>query len=120
MKIKSYVKEALARIQGDNAEALAQRNYRFVTSALELKISEEKHASNKLKREVEKAKEELETVKYPKVEITSEDSYLRNLKDAQNSVTLAESAVTQNEENVKFLQKTLDEYNSDVEEVTKD
>ena len=60
MKVKSYIKETLARLSGNTDKAIAERNYRFSTSALELKISEEKHKLNKLQREVEKAKEALE------------------------------------------------------------
>lgn len=119
MKVASYIKETLARLSGNTDKVIAERNYRFSTSALELKISEEKHKLNKLQREVEKAKEALETAKYPTYELSNEDSYLSSLRNAQNSLTQAEDNVSQNQENTKFLQTVLDDYNNQVEEAPK-
>lgn len=111
-KTKSFVKEVVAILQGDNAEATAQKVLRQADSAFKTQIASLTGDTIALEDKVEDAKENLRLAKlnYGKV-ISDRNDYISNLVIAKNALTSAEEALEQHVEKIAFLEdmyKSLD------------
>lgn len=108
-KMKSFVREVVAIISGDNAEATGQKILRQADSALKTQIASLNGDTISLEDRVEDAKETLRLAKvnYGKL-ITDRNEYVRNLIFAKNALTDAEEALEIHLEKITFLQEQYD------------
>jgi exonuclease VII small subunit len=108
-KMKSFVKEVVAIIAGDNAEATGQKILRQADSALKTQIASLNGDTIALEDSIEDA---LEGLKLARVNngklITDRNQYVRNLLEAKNKLTDAQDALEAHLEKIAFLQGEYD------------
>lgn len=108
-KMKSFVKEVVAIIAGDNAEATGQKILRQADSALKTQIASLNGDTIALEDSIEDA---LEGLKLARVNngklITDRNQYVRTLLDAKNKLTDAQDALEAHLEKIAFLQGEYD------------
>ena len=108
-KMKSFVKEVVAIISGDNAEATGQKILRQADSALKTQIASLNGDTISLEDKVEDAKEALRLARVNNGKlITDRNEYVRNLLNAKNALTDAEEAFEIHLEKIAFLQEQYD------------
>jgi len=107
-KTKSFIKEFVAVVKGDDAEASAQKALRQADSALQTQIASLTGDTITLEDKVTAAKEAqvLARVNNGNV-ITDRSVYVRNLLNAKNAVTVAEEELKAHKEKIAFLQGEL-------------
>ena len=104
-KTKSFVKEVVALLKGDDAEATAQKILRQADSAFKTQIAALNGDTIALEDGVDEAKENLRLTRLNHGEsIKDRNQYVRNLLDAQNKLTAAEEALESHLEKLKFLE----------------
>jgi N-methylhydantoinase B/oxoprolinase/acetone carboxylase alpha subunit len=105
-KMKSFVKEVVAIIQGDNAEATGQKILRQAESAFKTQIAALNGDTIALEDKVEDAKENLRLARLNNgVVISDRNDYVRKLLEAQNALTAAEEALETHNEKLAFLEE---------------
>ena len=105
-KTKSFVKEVLAILAGDNNEATAQKILRQADSAFKTQIASLTGDTIALEDRLEDAKENLRLSRLNNgLQITDRNSYIRNLLDAKNSVTSSEEALELHNAKLDFLKE---------------
>lgn len=115
-KMKSFVKEFVAKIKGDDAEALAQKALRQADSALKTQIATLTGDTITFEDRVEAAKEGQANARINGGNpITDRELYVENLLEAKNEVTEAEEALALHKEKIAFLQGELDSLGKDEE-----
>ena len=108
-KMKSFVKEVVAIISGDNAEATGQKILRQADSALKTQVASLNGDTISLEDKVEDAKEALRLARVNNGKlITDRNEYVRNLLNAKNALTDAEEALEIHLEKIAFLQEQYD------------
>ena len=113
--MKSFVRQFIAVVTGDNAEAVAQKALRQADSALQSQIASLKGDTIGLEDAVTAAKEaeELATVNNGKT-ITNRESYVRGLLDSKNAVTVAEERLKDHKEKIAYLESKLASLSAEV------
>ena len=107
-KVKSFVKEFVAKVKGEDAEALGQKVLRHADSALKRQISSLDGDTITLEDNLEVAKENQKLALINNGQnLTDRDLYVRNLLKAKNNVTDAEEALKLHEETIAFLKSQL-------------
>lgn len=106
--LTSFGKEVVARIKGDDAEALAQANERKGRSAYKGQVSSLESRIVDLEDKVTEATEALAVAKYPTTKITDSQSYINNVRRAKEALTAAEEELEQTKESLEFYQGILD------------
>lgn len=102
--MKNFVKEVIAIINGDNAEATALKILRQADSALKTQIASLNGDTIALEDALEEAKEELRLAKYNNGQlITDRNYYVRNLLTAKNNLIEAEAQLEEHLETIAFL-----------------
>lgn len=115
-KVKSFVKEFVATVKGDDAEALAQKVLRQADSALKSQIASLTGDLIKLEDALETAQERQALARVNNGEkISDPASYVEGILRAKNNVTTAEEALTLHKEKISFLQGELDLLSEEVE-----
>lgn len=89
-KGQSFAKEVLARLKGDDAKAIAEKNARKAMSAVEGQLAALKAKEVDLENTLEDAQENLGNAKYPTEMITDNQYYIRNIQKAQELLNKAE------------------------------
>jgi len=108
-KMKSFVKQFVAKIKGDDAEVLAQKALRQADSALKTQIATLNGDTITFEDALEGAKEAQANARINNGNpISDRDAYVENLLDAKNDVTDAEEALTCHKAKIAFLQGELD------------
>jgi hypothetical protein len=108
-KMKSFVKEVVAIIAGDNAEATGQKILRQADSALKTQIASLNGDTITLEDTVEYAQENLRIARVNNGKlITDRNVYVRSLLDAKNVLTDAQDALNSHLEKIAFLQGEYD------------
>ena len=108
-KMKSFVKEVVAIISGDNAEATGQKILRQADSALKTQIGSLNGDTISLEDRVEDAQESLTLARVNNGKlITDRNQYVRSLLDAKNALNIAEGALEAHLEKIAFLQEQYD------------
>lgn len=108
-KMKSFVKEVVAIISGDNAEATGQKILRQADSALKTQIASLNGDTISLEDRVEDAQEALRLARVNNGKlITDRNDYVRNLLIAKRSLIDAEEALEVHLEKIAFLQEQYD------------
>lgn len=115
-KVKSFVKQFVAAVKGDTAEAQAQKVLRQADSALQTQIASLNGDTIVLEDAVTAAKERQANARINNGNnIGDRSSYVRNLLDAKNAVTLAEEALKTHKEKIEFLKAELASLNEEVD-----
>lgn len=105
-KTKSFVKEVVAILTGDNAEATAQKILRQADSAFKTQIASLTGDTIAIEDRLEDAKEALRLARLNNGRVISDrNSYIRNLLDAKNTVTSAEEALEEHNAKLEFLKE---------------
>lgn len=114
-KAKSFVKQFIAVVKGDDAEAQAQKVLRQADSALKSQIASLQGDTITFEDAVTAAEEAevLATVNNGKA-ITDRNYYVSGLLNAKNKVTSAQEALKAHQEKVAFLQDKLESLNKEV------
>ena len=112
-KMKSFVKEVIARMKGDDAEAQAQKNYRKASAAVSATIASLGAKLVDDENTLEDAQENLASTKWPTTLIGSGETYLANVKGAQESVDAAQDKVEQTQKSIAYWQVFLSEMDSE-------
>ena len=103
--MKSFVKEVVAIIKGDDAEAVGQKILRQADSALKTQIASLTGDTISLEDSVEDAKENLRLARVNNgVLITDRNQYIENLLSAKNKLTDAEEKLEAHLSKIEFLQ----------------
>jgi len=108
--VKSFIKGFVALVQGDTAEATAQKVFRQVQSALNTQIAIMTGDQVAKEESVSDAKERYEKARLNNgKELASGDrtQYVRALVSANNSVKEAEEALELHKETLQFLKNEL-------------
>ena len=104
--MKSFVKEVVAIIKGDDAEVTGQKILRQADSALKTQIASLTGDTIALEDKVEDAKEKLRLARVNNgVIIADRNQYISNLLYAKNSLTDAEDTLGSHLEKQNFLQE---------------
>jgi ribose 5-phosphate isomerase len=107
-KMKSFVKEVVAVLQGDNAEATGQKILRQADSALKASIAVANGDTLSFEDKVEVAKDQLALAKINHGElITDRNNYIVNLLNAKNALITAEENLENHLNQLSFLQEQL-------------
>lgn len=105
-KMKSFVKEVVAIIQGDNAEATGQRILRQADSAFKTQIASLTGDTIALEDKLEDAKEALRMARLNNAQLIGDRNYyIRNLLQAQNVIVDAEEALEAHNNKLAFLRE---------------
>jgi chromosome segregation ATPase len=108
-KMKSFVKEVVAIINGDNAEATGQKILRQADSALKTQIASLNGDTISLEDKLEESQEKLRLAKVNNGElITDRNQYVQNLINAKNQLTDSEENLENHLEKIAFLQEQYD------------
>lgn len=103
-KMKSFVKQFIAIVNGDDAEALGQKTLRQADSAFNSHIPSLEGDKIDLETEVEKAKEKLDLARVNNGKAISDRRlYISNLIEAQNGVVAAQEALEAHTAKIEFL-----------------
>ena len=108
-KINAFVKEFIAIIKGDDAEALGLKNWRYAESALKIQITSLGGELIKREDEVEKAKEQLlrARVNFGN-EITNSDIYSSQLLRYKDNLTKVEKELEATKRTIEFFNEQYD------------
>lgn len=107
-KMKNFVKQFVAVVKGDDAEAQALKALRQADSALKTQIASLKGDTITYEDKVTEAKEKLEMARVNSGKlITSRDTYVRDLLTAKNNVTIAVQNLETHQEKIAFLEGEL-------------
>lgn len=103
--MKSFVKQVVAVIKGDDAEAVGQKILRAADSALKTQIASLNGDTISLEDNVEAATEGLALARINDGQIISDrNAYVSNLFIAKNRLTDAEEALDAHKERLAFLE----------------
>lgn len=111
MEVKSFVKEVVARLQGDDNEVIAQRNYRKANAAVKGQISSLESKKVDAEVSLEEAKEKLADAKYPTSPIKDNSDYIRTIVRRQEKVTEAEEALEEVNSSLAYFKGLWEEFN---------
>lgn len=114
-KIKSYVKQAIARLTGDKTEELAQKNYRKATSAVRGQIAALEAQLIDAESDLEAAEDGLADAKYPKELITNQEAYLESILCAKDAVEDAQHRLKSLQASIEFNKALLEEFEKEEE-----
>jgi hypothetical protein len=107
-KVKSFVDEFVALVNGDDAKVKAEKARRQADSALKTHISMKEGESISKEDAVSEAKDALQKARLNNGEpITDRDEYVRNLIMAANRITEAEEDFDQHNKTLGFLKDQL-------------
>jgi len=105
-KTKSFVKEVVAILTGDNAEATAQKILRQADSAFKTQIASLTGDTISFEDKLEDAKEALRLARLNNGWVISDrNEYIRGLLQAQNRVVEAEEALETHNAKLTFLKE---------------
>jgi hypothetical protein len=104
--VKSFVKEIVNLLKGDDAEATGQKVLRQADSAFKTQIASLTGDTIALEDRLEDAKENLRLTRLNfGLQITDRNSYIRSLLDAKNLLTSSEEALEAHIAKLDFLRE---------------
>ncbi|MFN9111489.1 MAG: hypothetical protein ACK5XN_15610 [Bacteroidota bacterium] len=105
-KTKSFVKEIISLLKGDDAEATAQKVLRQADSAFKTQIASLTGDTIALEDKLEDAKEALRLARLNNGQLINDrNSYVTNLLRAQNNLIDAEEALEAHNNKLQFLRE---------------
>lgn len=107
VKGKLFLKEVVARLKGDDAEAKGAKIARKAVGAVEAQIAALKYKKVDLDSKVEENEEALHSAKFPTDFPSTGQSYVDAILAAQQRLDSAKEAVEANEAASKFFEELL-------------
>lgn len=105
-KTKSFVKEIISLLKGDDAEATGQKVLRQADSAFKTQIASLTGDTIALEDRLEDAKEALRLARLNNGQLIGDrNSYIRSLLQAQNVIVEAEEALEAHNNKLQFLRE---------------
>jgi DNA repair ATPase RecN len=115
--MKSFVKEFVALVKGDDATATAEKVLRRADAALRSQIGALEGESVRLEDIVMDAQEGVQKALFNNgTLISSGDDYVENLYNAENKLLKAQEVLDKHNKKINFLKKKLEEINTEVTE----
>ena len=105
-----FVKEVIARLKGDNAEALGAKIARKAISSVEGQLAALKARQVDLEDQVEDAEEALKVAKFPIEMITDNQGYVSNIRRKLDALEEAKTNLADVKESIKFFEGLLNEF----------
>lgn len=102
-----FVAEVVARLKGDDAKAVAEKNARKAMSAVEGQLAALKAKEVDLENTVEDAQENLGNAKFPTVMIDNNQAYIRNIQKAQETFDQAEQELADVKRSIEYFNELL-------------
>lgn len=107
-KIKSFVKEFVAIVKGDDAKATGEKVYRQASSALQTQLASLKGDLISKEDAIADAEENLKKARLNNgVLISNRNNYVENLLKAENALTEAKEQLELHQAKIDCLQKHL-------------
>ena len=114
--VKSFVKQFVAAVTGDDAKAQGEKAFRQAQSALKSQISSLEGDTINLEDKVEDAQEVLKKARINNGKLIADrHSYSENLLYSKNKVTEAEKALKAHVDKIQFFKSELQELEAEVE-----
>jgi hypothetical protein len=110
MNTKSFLKEVIARVKGDQAEVVAQKNYRKATSAINSQLATLKAKEVDDEAAVDQAKENLDNAKFPTTLISDNKYYVGDIKKQFDALEQAKETLTATRDSIKYFESLLVEF----------
>ena len=110
VKGQLFVKEVVARLKGDNAEALGAKIARKAISSVEGQLAALKAKQVDLEDTLEDAEEALKVAKFPIEMITDNQNYILNIRKKFNNLEEAKADLADVKESIKFFEDLLNEF----------
>lgn len=107
-KMESYIEEAVALIKGDDAKALATKNWRKSVSAFKVQLAALEGNLISKEDKVENAKETLKKALYNDGVLILDgggEQYIQKQINAQNALEAAEKELAAHKKTITFLEK---------------
>lgn len=102
-----FVKQVLAKIKGDDSEVLAAKISRKAISAVEGQLAALKAQEVDAENTVEEGQELLNNAMYPTTMITDNQSYIKNIKNAQDALVEAEAKLEDIKTSISYFENIL-------------
>jgi hypothetical protein len=116
MKVKSFVKQFISTVKGDEVGVQAEKCFRAASSALNTQISSLGGDTIQLEDKVTDAKEAHTSARINNGQsITNRNTYVENLLTSKNNVTIAEKNLKSHIEKIDFLKAELKALETEVE-----
>lgn len=114
--VKSFVRQFIATVKGDDVQITAEKVFRQADSALRTQIASLKGDVIAKEDAVTEAKEARDQARINNGQkITNRDYYVEGLLSAKNNVTKAEQALKAHTEKIEFLESELVALSTEVE-----
>lgn len=110
--MKSFVKQVLAAMKGDNDKVIAERNYRKANSAVKGQLSSLESKKVDAEVDLDEAKDALVAAKYPITLIKDNATYIRTIVKRQEDVDSAQEKLDSINESSTFFKELSDEFNA--------
>lgn len=112
--VKSYVKQVLAKLTGDQNQVVAEKNYRKAVAAVKGQIAALEAKIVEDEGNLEDAKEALANAKYPTEEIKGgSSSFISNIVRHQENVNSAQYMLDQTQKSLDFNKALLVEFEAE-------
>lgn len=115
--VKSYVKQVLAKLTGDQDKVVAEKNYRKATSAMRGQIAAMESKIVDAEEDTHTKKEALDNVKYPVKAISelygSQERYVEAIVEAQDELTQSESNLQELKDSKTYYENLLKEFEAE-------
>jgi len=114
-KIKSFIRETKARLKGDTAGKIGEKNLRTADAALELQLAQLNIEKMKAETHLEKTKEKMMDTIHPKELIEDDSNYITGLARVNREVKDAEKTLKDINNSIDFFRGLQKEINEDVD-----
>lgn len=114
-KVKSFIKEVLAQLTGDQDTVIAERNYRTGKATVRGQISSLETDVINQEVAVEQAEEEFLKAKYPTERIENGEAYLNSIYDAKDNLENVRAELEATKASIEYWTKLLVEFDEEVE-----
>lgn len=114
-KVKSYVKQVLAQLTGDQDKVVAEKNYRKASAAVKGQVAALEGKLVDLSMKVEEKEEILNSTKYPTTPIGDAGTYCSRVKNAQDNLDSANEELEAAKESKAYFESLLDEFEKEEE-----
>jgi len=111
--ITNFVKQVKAQLTGDQNEVVALKNARKADSAVNGQLAALKSRLVDLEGTLEDKQEALHLVKFPKDLITNNQSFIRNIQEAQEALDDALTALLDVKDSIEYFENLATEYSQE-------
>jgi prefoldin subunit 5 len=108
--VKSYVKQVIAKLKGDESEVVAEKNFRKAVSSVKQQIGGLENKQVDLESSLEEAQERLDNAKYPTTLISNSQSFTQSIATAQERVDNAQAELDATKKSITFFKGLLTEF----------